>query len=163
MRRIRKKIKLFFAKTSRSFTRGTFGKSGEKSKQERTLLKIVRTLLNTPDSKVYCLPYSSVIYLHPKDKKYIISFDHDWIKISNHKFFFTASIKYGIGEEMIAAAKNRLESDLSILKSEISYNEENFLDDIYVNFKKAKERSSNPNQSETDLKREINKIVPGMA
>jgi GTPase SAR1 family protein len=144
LRRIRKKIKVFLIRTSRMFTGGVYGKRISKSKQERMLLKIVRTLLNTPDSKVYCLPASSRVYIHPKDRKYIIVFDYDGIKISNHRFFFNTSIKYRIGEEMVNAAKDRMERDLLKLNQEISYNEENFLSEVYSNFKRTRERSVSP-------------------
>jgi hypothetical protein len=145
LRRIRKKIKVFLARTLRMIIKGSYRKSSSRTKQDRMLLKIVRTLLNTPDSKVYCLPASSRVYVHPKDKKYIIVFDYGGIKISNHRFFFNTSIKYRVGEEIVNAAKDRMERDLLKLNQEISYNEENFLDDVYLNFKKAKEKSTTLN------------------
>lgn len=158
IRRFRKKVKIFVSKLGRIVTRGTWDRT-RKTKQERNVSRIVRTLLNTPDSKVYCLPGSSRISITPKDKKYIITFDDNDIKISNHKFFFNASLRYNISQELISLATERLKNDLKKLNAEVVYNEENFLDDVYVTLKKNKDKYHQMNSASQECELPIEKIV----
>lgn len=166
LRRIRKKLRIFLAKFNRAVTKGIWEIRAEKTKQDRMVIKIVRTLLDTPDSKVYYAPNASRIYLHTKDKRYIISFDKQSIKITNHKFFFNADLREHVGEELVAAATERLESDLKKLNQEVAYNEDSFLDDVYSNFKK-KSREKYQAPTFVDAREKLNiepldisKIVP---
>ena len=170
LRRIRKRIKIFLAKINRAIVKGMWEIRAEKTRQDRMVIKIVRTLLDTPDCKVYYAPSASRIYLHSKDNRYIISFDKQSIKITNHKFFFNADLREHIGEELVSAATDRLERDLKKLSEEILYNEDTFLAEVYSNFRKksrAKEiQSSTADKIFSDQQKlhvesfDISKIVP---
>jgi len=170
IRRIRKKIRIYLAKINRAIVKGMWEIRSEKTKQDRMVIKIVRTLLDTPDSKVYYAPSASRIYLHSRDKRYIISFDKQSIKITNHKFFFNADLREQIGEELVSAATDRLERDLKKLSEEIVYNEDAFLEEVYCNFKKKTRGKTIPTNTSDkildDLQEvhleslDISKIVP---
>jgi hypothetical protein len=135
-RRTRKKIKIAFAKLNRAVTKGFWTISAAKSKNDRMVIKIVGTLLENKETRVhyapnFYAPNSSRIYLHTKDKRYIVSFDRYSIRITNHRFFFSTDLRDPVGDELIKLATNRLEEDLMKLDGEVSYNEDMFLNEVY--------------------------------
>ena len=131
LRRTRKKIKITFAKLNRAVTKGFWTISAAKSKNDRMVIKIVGTLLQNKETRVHYAPNSSRIYLHTKDKRYIVSFDRYSIRITNHRFFFSTDLRDPVGDELIKLATNRLEEDLMKLDVEVSYNEDMFLNEVY--------------------------------
>lgn len=135
-RTFKKKIKLRFARYYRLIS----GRSSEikhrRSKNERMILRIVRGVMNSPESRVHYSPKSSRFFLHTGDKRYIISMDSCSIRITNHHFFFNSDLRLPVGEELIALAFSRIEADMTKLESDSIYNENVFLNDVYASIKK---------------------------
>jgi hypothetical protein len=136
LRRTRKRIKIAFAKFNRAVTKGFWTISAPKSKNDRMVIKIVGTLLQNNETRVHYAPNSSRIYLHTKDKRYIVSFDRYSIRITNHRFFFSTDLRDPVGDELIKLATDRLEKDLMKLDVEVNYNEDTFLNEVYSTIKR---------------------------
>ena len=134
LRTIKNKVLLRFYKMSRFFKRGHYNKT-KPSKKERTLKKILREILENPDSRIYYSPDSYRIFTHNKEKTYIISFDDREVRITNHKSFSRFDIHPDFGKSIIRDAFARIESDMQKLESEAVSNEDLFLDGVYDNFK----------------------------
>jgi hypothetical protein len=140
-RRTRKKIKIAFAKLNRAVTKGFWTISAAKSKNDRMVIKIVGTLLQNNETRVHYAPNSSRIYLHTKDRRYIVSFDRYSIRITNHRFFFSTDLRDQVGDELIKLATDRLEKDLMKLDVEVNYNEDTFLNEVYSTVKRKNSTS----------------------
>ncbi len=135
LRTIKNKFLLRFYKLSRFFKKGHYNKT-KLSKKERTLKKILKEILENPDSRIYYSPESYRIFTHNKEKTYIISFDDREVRITNHKSFSRFDIHPDFGKTIIRDAFVRIESDMQKLESEAVSNEDLFLDGVYDNFKK---------------------------
>ena len=136
LRRTQKRIKIVFARFGGAVIKGIWTISTSKSKNDRMVIKIVGTLLQNNETSVHYAPNSSRIYLHTKDRRYIVSFDRYSIKITNHRFFFSTNLRDPVGDELIKLATDRLEKDLMKLDAEVNYNEDTFLNDVYSTVKR---------------------------
>jgi hypothetical protein len=108
--------------------------------QDRIINKVVKSLLERDDSHVFFSPISSKVYVHSEDRSIIIIFDLYTISMTNHKFFFTSSLKEGMGEEIFKIAKERIEKEMKDIEREVRRNEMDFLCDVYENFSKPKDK-----------------------
>jgi hypothetical protein len=139
LRRFKKRVKLSFARFSRIAT----GRSSEirrrKSKNERMIVRIVRSVLNVPDSRVYYSHKSSRFFLHTKDRRYIISMDSESIRITNHHFFFNSDLRSSVSDELINLAFSRIEEDMIKLESASIFNENIFLTEVYNSIRSKEE------------------------
>ena len=131
LRTFKKKIKLRFIRYYRIFS----GKSTEinhrRTKNERMIIKIVRGVINAPDSMVHYSHNSSRFFLHTKDKRYIISMDSCSIRITNHHFFFNSDLRLPVADQLISLVFSRIEDDMKELESDSVYNENIFLSEVY--------------------------------
>lgn len=141
LRRTRKRIKITFAKFNRAVTKSFWTISASKSKNDRMVIKIVGTLLQNNETRVHYAPNSSRIYLHTKDRRYIVSFDRYSIRITNHRFFFSTDLRDPVGDKLIKLATDRLEKDLMKLDVEVNYNEDIFLNEVYSTVKRKNSTS----------------------
>jgi len=135
-RRIKVKTIRFF----RGISYGVGIMKTPKSPQDILLVKTVKSLMDDKTVRVFYSPLSSKVYAYTKDKKIIVIFDLYSISITNHKFFFTTTMRDGIGEEIINCAKARLEKDMKEIEDTISTNEKAFLYDVYESFKNSKSK-----------------------
>jgi hypothetical protein len=108
--------------------------------QDRIINKVVKSLLERDDSHVFFSPISSKVYVHSEDRSIIIIFDLYTISMTNHKFFFTSSLKEGMGEEIFKIAKEKIEKEMKDIEREVRRNEMDFLCDVYENFSKSKDK-----------------------
>lgn len=149
--KIRRIFKVKIAKIGRAIRYGAWSMKHAKTPQERMSVRIVKVLLERKDSFVFYSPEASKIYLRSKDRKYIIVYDRYSIKIANHKYFFTYSLREDTGDEIIKYAFDRLERDRKELEADIEFNEKNFLQEVYNNFTKSNKHhisTNNLNQPE---------------
>lgn len=139
LRRLKKRMSLNFVRFSRIAT----GKSSEikhrRSKNERMIIRIVRSVINVPDSRVYYSPKSSRFFLHTKDRRYIISMDSESIRITNHHFFFNSDLRSSVSDELMGLAFSRIEEDMIKLESASIFNENIFLNEVYSSIKENSE------------------------
>jgi hypothetical protein len=135
LRRLKKRMSLNFVRFSRIAT----GRSSEikhrRSKNERMIIRIVRSVINVPDSRVYYSPKSSRFFLHTKDRRYIISMDSESIRITNHHFFFNSDLRSSVSDELMGLAFSRIEEDMIKLESASIFNENIFLNEVYSSIK----------------------------
>lgn len=132
IRKTRNFILLRVYKTLRFFKTGKFGKI-RMTKKERTLSKIIKGVLQDPQSRVFFSPESYRVFAHNKSKTYIVSFDDREIRITNHKFFSNFDVNPDFGKMLIREAYGRIERDLRQLESESVCNEDFFLNEVYDN------------------------------
>ncbi len=137
--RSKRKVKLYFAKLFRGIRYGIWTASKPKTPQDRLILKVVRSVLEKPEIRIYYSPLSSKVYIHTPDKKIIIIFDEHEINITNHKFFFSATMRDGLGTRIMDYAKERIAFDMVKIHEAISTNENSFLSDLYQNFNQTTE------------------------
>lgn len=138
-----RKILIYFLRLYRAFDLGITSARETKTKQDRMIIKVVSSVLDSAGAKVYYSPRNSrgpKVYIHTKDKRYIITMTKTQVSITNHKFFFNSYITDQMAESLINLALTKLEDDLKRLDSEIVSNEDNFLGDLYETFKKRKEK-----------------------
>ena len=136
----RRRIKVRIIRFFRGISYGVGIMKTPKSSQDILLIKTVKSLLDEKTVRVFYSPLSSKVYAYTKDKKIIVIFDLYSISITNHKFFFTTTMRDGVGEEIINCAKARIENDMKEIEHIISANEKAFLSEVYDNFKTEKVR-----------------------
>lgn len=160
IRNARNFILLRIYKIIKLFKTGKFGKI-KMTKKERTLSKIIKEVLQDPQSMVLYSPESYRVFAHNKSKTYIISFNDQEIKITNHKFFSNFDINPHFGKTLMGEAFSRIEKDLHQLESESVCNEDFFLNEVYDNLAEiTKEPSENikPNNQE-DTEKQFFELV----
>lgn len=130
-------------KVYRAFDQGFAVVRNKKTKQDRLIIKVISGLLNLPETTVIYIPRDgSMVYIHTSDNKYIATVTRYQVKITNHKFFFVSNITDQMGESLINLALDKLESDVKTMEAGMMSNEENFLTDIYHEFKDKPENSN---------------------
>lgn len=132
---IRRRFRFKIAKIARAFRYGIWTLNNKKTYQEKMTIQIVKNLLEKDDTSILYYPENPKIYLKSNDGKYIVMYDRYTIKISNHQYFFTYSIREDSGEEIIKYAHDRLERDKTKLEKNIEFNENNFLKEILLKIK----------------------------
>lgn len=142
LRRLKKRMSLNFVRFSRIAT----GRSSEikhrRSKNERMIIRIVRSVINVPDSRVYYSPKSSRFFLHTKDRRYIISMDSESIRITNHHFFFNSDLRSSVSDELMGLAFSRIEDDMIKLESASIFNENIFLNEVYNSIRSKEDETA---------------------
>jgi len=143
LRKLRREIRLTRISIAKFF-RGLRHSMGSprirQTPQDRIINKVVKSLLERDDSHVFFSPISSKVYVHSEDRSIIIIFDLYTISMTNHKFFFTSSLKEGMGEEIFKIAKEKIEKEMKDIEREVRRNEMDFLCDVYENFSKSKDK-----------------------
>lgn len=134
LRRFKNDSLLILYKLLRLLKGGRYNKT-KLSKKEIILKKIIKLILENPESRIYYSPESYRILTHNKEKTYIISFNDKEVKITNHTSFSKFDINYEFGKMLIMSAFERIESDMKKLETEAVSNEDIFLDNICDNFK----------------------------
>jgi hypothetical protein len=131
---LKRKIKAAIARKWRGISYGIGFMKTKKKFSDMLLIKTVKSLIDSPNCRVIFSPLSSKIYAHHKDKNIIVIFDGYSVNITNHKYFFTTTLKDGLAEEIMKAAKERIERDVTELESVITVNEKDFLKNVYSSF-----------------------------
>lgn len=133
-----RKFLISIFKVYRAFDLGFAAVQNKKTKQDRLIIKVVSGLLNLPGTTVIYIPKDgSMVYIHTADNKYLATVTRYQVKITNHKFFFVSNITDQMGESLINLALVKLESDVKLMEAGMMLNEENFLTDIYQEFRDA--------------------------
>lgn len=136
-----KLIRISIAKFFRGLRHSMGSPRVRQTPQDRMINKVVKSLLERDDSHVFFSPISSKVYVHSEDRSIIVIFDHYTISMTNHKFFFTSSLKEGLGGEISKIAKERIEKEMKDIEREIRRNEMDFLCNVYEDFSKPKDKS----------------------
>lgn len=130
----KRKFKVGISKFFRKLRFGILSMKEDKNAQDRMTVKIIRSLLDDKEVRVVHSPNSNKTYIHTRDRKIIVIFDLYTIRITNHKFFFTGTLKDGIGQDMADLAKARIEREMNIIEQEVTTNEKDFLLNVYDTF-----------------------------
>jgi hypothetical protein len=141
----KRKLKVKAARIAKGVRYGVWSMRAPKNPQERLILRIVKNMLEKDDSIVFYSPEVGRIYVHTKDKKYIVVFDRYSVNISNHNYFYTYGITEVLGNDIINSAFRRLERDRAKLENEMFFNEKNFLNDVYSHVTKKSSRGEKSN------------------
>jgi len=151
LRKLRREIKLTRISIVKFF-RGLRNSMGspriKQTSHDRIINKVVKSLLEREDSHVFFSPISSKVYIHSEDRSIIIIFDLYTISLTNHKFFFTSSLKEGMGEEIFKISVERIEKEMKDIERKVRRNEMDFLYDVYENLSKSKDKKDIPRNFE---------------
>lgn len=99
------------------------------------LYKIVRAMVNHPDTKFLTAPISHTYYLENKKLDYFIVLDGECIRITNHKFYASKSVSGSDGDKMVNYVKNHIENIRKEMEREIFQNQHALYQNIYENLK----------------------------
>ena len=126
--RAERKAKVFIGKINRGIARGVSLTSNKKTYQERSVLRIVRSITEDPDGIVRYSPRSKKLYLVPKNGAEIISLDRANIIIDARKI----SLSHNFGDLLFEMCIDRIESDLKTMDDEINKKEKMFFAEEYI-------------------------------
>ena len=99
------------------------------------IYKIVRAMVKHPDTKFLTAPISHTYYLENKKLDYFVVLDGECIRITNHKFYASKSLRGSDGEKMINYVKNHIENIRKEMELEIFQNQHALYRNIYENLK----------------------------
>jgi hypothetical protein len=134
-----KKSIIYLLKLKRAIGFSLSAAKSSKTKQDRMIVKVVSSVLDSPGIKIYYHPHGQTgprVYIHTKDKKYIICLSKSHVRISNHKFFFSSYITDQMSDSLIQIALNKLEKEMERLEFESIESEDSFMSEIYQSFRK---------------------------
>jgi hypothetical protein len=138
MYNIRRGVKVFLLRSLKKISIFTGEKSERMTSQDRKIKRVVKKFINKKTTKVYYSPNNLTFYIYSQDRKVVIVFNSFYIRITNHKFFFNSYLHDNVFKELESLCRSKIEEEFKKTEKEISYNEENFLDDLYDNFSKEK-------------------------
>jgi hypothetical protein len=144
--RIRRIIKVKIAKVKRAIKQVIYNSKTPKNSSDRLIVKIIKTFLDRNDTKVQFSPISDKIYIYTRDRRVFIVFNAYEIHIAYNKFFFYSSLKDSVSEEITKYAKERIESEMRSIESEVSKNQKELLNDLYESFSKTKTKQDRRNE-----------------
>jgi len=144
--RIRRIVKVKIAKVKRAIKQVIYNSKTPKNSSDRLIVKIIKTFLDRNDTKVQFSPISDKIYIYTKDRRVFIVFNAYEIHIAYNKFFFYSSLKDSVSEEITKYAKERIESEMRSIESEVSKNQKELLNDLYESFSKTKTKHEKRNE-----------------
>jgi len=133
--RAERKAKVFIGKINRGIARGVSLASHKKTYQERSILRIVRSITEDPDGMVRYSPRSKKVYLVPKNGAETISLDRANLIIDARKI----SLNHDFGDALFEMCIDRIENDLKILDDEINKKEKMFFSEEYTKITNGKE------------------------
>lgn len=108
---------------------------GAKTKEDRSISKLVATFLQSPSIKILYFPVGPKIFIYTEDKKYIISLSRFQIRITDQTYFFSNFIPDTLAETLFSQVLERLSADVKKLEDTVAENEEKFLNEIFASFK----------------------------
>ena len=146
-RRKWRRLILLLYKFYRAFDLGYNATRMPKSKQDRMIIKAVSSILDSSGVKVIYSPVGPKVYIHTKDKRYMIILSRSQVSITNHRFFLTSFVSDHMGESLMNLSLIKLDEEVKKLEWEIRDNENHFLDDIYQSFRNKKMKSQDPKPS----------------
>lgn len=154
IRRKWRRLLLLLYKIYRALDLGLTASVTPKSKQDRMIIKAISSILDSPGIKVIYSPVGSKVYIHTKDKRYMIILSKSHVSITNHRFFLSSFVSDQMGESLMRISLTKLDEEVKKLEAEIRDNENHFLEDIYQSFrrKRAKSDPSRPSTIHEALK-----------
>jgi len=126
--RAERKAKVFIGRINRGIARGVSLASHKKTYQERSILRIVRSITEDPDGVVRYSPRCKKVYLVPKNGAETISLDRGNMIIDARKI----SLNHDFGDALFEMCIDRIENDLKILDDEINKKEKMFFSEEYT-------------------------------
>ena len=97
------------------------------SQKEEQVKSIIEKLLAHPDTIKLMDPLTSHYYLDNKTLEYFMLVTYNFVKITNHKFYYTENISGKFGEDLEKTIKAAISKDRRRIEDEMFKNETDLL------------------------------------
>lgn len=101
------------------------------TKKEEQILGILQKLLDHPDTVKLMDPITVHYYLDNTPLGYFVLVTHDFVKITNHKFYYTENINIKFSVELEKIIKLAISKDRKRIEDEMFKNQSDLLASIY--------------------------------
>jgi hypothetical protein len=98
--------------------------------KEAQLKEIIQKLLNHPETIKLMDPITTHYYLDNKKLEYFVLVTYNFVKITNHKFYYTENINSRFGEDLEKIIKIAISKDRKKIEEEMFKNEQDLLTKI---------------------------------
>jgi hypothetical protein len=98
--------------------------------KELKLKEIIQKLLNHPETIKLMDPITTHYYLDNKKLEYFLLVTYNFVKITNHKFYYTENINSRFGEDLEKIIKIAISKDRKKIEDEMFKNEQDLLTKI---------------------------------
>lgn len=95
--------------------------------KEEQIKNIIQKLLDHPETIKLMDPLTSHYYLDNKQLEYFMLITYNFVKITNHKFYYTENISGKFGEELEKTVKAAISKDRKRIEEEMFKNETDLL------------------------------------
>jgi hypothetical protein len=108
------------------------------SEKEQQIKDIIEQLLEHPDTVKLMDPITIHYYLDNRTLQYFVLVTDTFIKITNHKFYYTENFSSLFGRELEKVVKIAISRDRKRMEDEMFKNESNLLENIMDKILKSK-------------------------
>lgn len=157
MKNLKRRIKVFRLTLLKKISIFLGSYKDPMNSQDRKIKRVVKQFILKENTKVHHSPNNLTFYVYGPERRVVIVFNPYYIRITNHKFFFNSGLHEKVYEEISILAKEKIENSFKKIEKEISYNEENFLEDLYENFSKNKSRTKVSSIIDALKEKQVNK------
>lgn len=98
--------------------------------KEEQIQGILQKLLDHPETVKLMDPITNHYYLDNKSLEYFVLVTYDFVKITNHKFFYTENINGKFGSELEKTIRGAISKDRRRIEDEMFKNETDLLTKI---------------------------------
>ena len=98
--------------------------------KEEQIKNIIQKLLDHPETSKLMDPLTSHYYLDNKQLEYFMLITYNFVKITNHKFYYTENINSRFGEDLEKIIKIAISKDRKKIEEEMFKNEQDLLTKI---------------------------------
>lgn len=98
--------------------------------KEEQIQGILQKLLDHPETVKLMDPITNHYYLDNKSLEYFVLVTYDFVKITNHKFFYTENINGKFGTELEKVIRGAISKDRRRIEDEMFKNETDLLTKI---------------------------------
>lgn len=101
------------------------------SPKEEQIKNIIKNLLENPETTKLMDPLTTHYYLDNRSLEYFILVTYSFVKITNHKFYYTENINTRFAEDLEKTIKAAISKDRKRMEQEMFKNEHDLLDKIH--------------------------------
>jgi hypothetical protein len=113
------------------------------TQKEEQILNILQKLLEHPDTVKLMDPITVHYYLDNTALDYFVLVTHDFVKITNHKFYYTENVNTRFSMELEKIIKLAISKDRKRIEDEMFKNQSDLLTSIYQKLCLSSEKPEN--------------------
>jgi uncharacterized protein (UPF0335 family) len=150
LQRLKKKIKLFAPKTLRFVTRGIYTRNNPRTRDERSIHRMVRNVLAMPNTRIYLSSISSFVHIEEKSKRCIISLMSNTFKVKyGSNGFDHKALRVAFGEGLVKMVMERVEEDSKKIQDQVISAQSKHLDSINLSLIEDTRKKRNKKMEDT--------------